>query len=112
MKSIYKPRSQVELLMIKSVLVSEGIPFNVINDEFGSLEVGPQIGLFNERIIQVPEADADRAIELIQDFTTQTSSVAPVENYSFYGKVFSIAKKWVLKLIRPEKGTEGPNQAL
>ena len=85
--------------MIKSLLVSEGIPFHVLNDGFGSLEVGPQIGLFNERIIQVPEEHAERAAEVIRDFLVTTTDVAPTENYSFFDKMRQVAEGLVFNWI-------------
>jgi hypothetical protein len=102
-KSVYKPRSGTELAMLKSLLVSEEIPFTVLNDGFGSLEVGPQIGLFNERIIQVPDEHAERAEEVIRDFLAATADVAPTENYSFFDKVLGVAESWVRKWRPPSR---------
>jgi hypothetical protein len=97
MKNVYKPKSGTELALLKSLLVGEDIPFNVVNDGFGSLEVGPQIGLFNERIIQVPDEHAARAEEVIRDFLAATADVAPTENFSFFEKVIGVAESWVRK---------------
>ena len=94
-ENVYKPKSQAELALIKSLLIGEDIPFNVLNDGFGALEAGPQIGLFNERIIQVPAEHAERARELIEDFTRETAEVAPTENFSFFDKVFTVAEDLV-----------------
>ena len=112
MRDVYRPKSGAELAMIKSLLVSEGIAYNVLNDGFGSLEVGPQIGLFNERIIQVPDDQAERANEIIQDFLDATAEVAPTENYSFYGKMLKVAKAMVCKWIRRRKGRTGSDEAM
>jgi len=104
MENVYRPKSQAELALIKSLLIGEGIPFNVLNDGFGALEAGPQIGLFNERIIQVPAEHAERARELILDFTHETAAVAPAENFSFFDKVFAVAealsRRWLARLRR------------
>jgi hypothetical protein len=101
MKNIYRPRNEAELAMIKSLLVSENIPFTVMNDGFGSLEAGPQIGLFNERIVQVPEDHAERAAEIIADFTAATAADVAVEHYSLLDKIRMTAEALVFQWIMP-----------
>ena len=110
MKNVYKPRSGTELALIKSLLVSEEIPFNVLNDGFGSLEVGPQIGLFNERIIQVSDEHAARAEEVIRDFLAATADVAPTENFSFFEKVLRVAESMLSKVTSAGKGRGEPEK--
>jgi len=51
MINLYSPTTEIELAMIKSILVSKEINYFVKNENFGSLEVGPQIALFNRRMI-------------------------------------------------------------
>jgi hypothetical protein len=112
MKDVYKPKSGAELAIIKSLLFGEGIPFNVLNEGFGSLEIGPQIGLFNERIIQVPDDHAQRASEIIQDYLSKTIDVAPVENYSFYGKVINVVVNMCRRWKRRNRENNRSNKAL
>jgi hypothetical protein len=47
--------------LLKSILEGEGIYYFVRNDNFGSLEVGPRIGLFNTKMIQVQDDHYERA---------------------------------------------------
>jgi hypothetical protein len=65
MKKIYSPQNEVELAVIKSLLDGENIPYYVHNELFGSMEVGPQIPLFNKRTIMVPEEFEESARGLI-----------------------------------------------
>lgn len=53
MKKFYTPDSEAELAVIKSVLDAEKINYFVHNDNFGSLEVGLRIDLYNVKTIWV-----------------------------------------------------------
>jgi hypothetical protein len=68
MLKIYSPNDEVELSMIRGLLDSEGIRYFVHNDHFGSMEVGPQIELFNKKVMMVAADDVDRAKGIITDF--------------------------------------------
>lgn len=68
MIKIYFPNEEVELSMIRGLLDSEGIHYFVHNDHFGSMEVGPQIELFNKKAVMVVSYDVDRAKNIIEDF--------------------------------------------
>jgi len=68
MIKIYSPNDEVELSMIRGLLESEGIHFFVHNDHFGSMEVGPQIELFNKKAIMVAPEEVDRAKHVIAEF--------------------------------------------
>ena len=68
MIKIYSPNDEVELSMIRGLLNSAGIHYFIHNDYFGSLEVGPQIELFNRKAIMVAQEDADRAKHIITEF--------------------------------------------
>jgi len=54
--------------MIRGLLESEHIHYFVHNDHFGSMEVGPQIELFNKKTVMVASADADRSKHIIEEF--------------------------------------------
>ena len=65
MRIIYSPKDELQLAMIRGLLDSEGIQYFVLNDNFGSMRVGPQIDLLNKKTIMVAPEDAERAKEII-----------------------------------------------
>lgn len=68
MKEIYTSRSEAELIVVRSVLDAEGIPYFVRNETFGSIVVGPRIDKYNTKSIVVSDESADRALELVAQF--------------------------------------------
>jgi hypothetical protein len=68
MKKLYKPENEIELSLIKSIFESESIQYFVHNDHFGSLKIGPQIDLFNTKMVMVPEEQYAKASELLNDY--------------------------------------------
>ena len=58
----------IRLAMLRGLLEAEGIDFHVHNDSYGSLMVGPHIGLYNERAVMVSREDYPRAMEVLEDF--------------------------------------------
>jgi hypothetical protein len=100
---LYSPQNEVELSLIKSILDSEDIPSVVMNDNFGSLEVGPRIGLFNAKMIQVPEEQLERAKELLADFLDKTREHAewPQKKYSLLDKVRMFVEFLLFSWIMP-----------
>jgi len=78
-KKLTKPKNEVELAFIKSLLESEGIPFHVLNDHFGSMNVGVQIEQINRKTVMVLEDDFDRARELIEGFRETVLEVEPAD---------------------------------
>ena len=69
---LYSPQNESELMLLKSILDSESINYFVRNDNFGSLEVGPRIGLFNAKMIEVQDDEYERANELLSDYFEKT----------------------------------------
>lgn len=55
MKKLYIPADESELVFLKSILESDGVPFYVLNDNFGSLYSGAYMSFFNAKTIMVPE---------------------------------------------------------
>lgn len=55
MKKLYTPVDESELVFLKSLLEAEGVPFYVLNDNFGSLYSGVYMNYFNAKTIMVPE---------------------------------------------------------
>jgi hypothetical protein len=68
MIKLYSPENESELVVIKSIFQAEGVNYYVLNDHFGTLKVGPRIGLLNAKYIFVSEEDYDSAKEILLDF--------------------------------------------
>jgi hypothetical protein len=68
MIKLYSPENESELVVIKSIFMAEGLNYFVLNDHFGTLKVGPKIGLLNAKFIYVSEEDYDLAKEILLDF--------------------------------------------
>lgn len=66
MKKLYVPRDESELVFLKSFLEAEGMPFYVLNDNFGSVYPGIYMSGFNAKTIMVPEELFDEAKQLIK----------------------------------------------
>ncbi len=89
MIKLYSPHHELELTFIKSILESEGIPYFVHNDHYGSLKIGPRIDLLNAKtIFTTPEAK-ERATELIADYLKNIE-----ENTESNGKIKSSYSIW------------------
>ena len=103
MIELYSPRNEAELALIKSLLNGEGIDFFVRNDHFGSLKVGPQIELFNAKMIFVHPEQYDSAKELISDFlkATKQERVEPQYRYSVFDKVRMLVETILFMWIMP-----------
>ena len=89
MVHLYTPRSEIEMLLLKSVFDGAGIRFFVRNEAFGSLAVGPQIEHWNVKSIYVAEADFEEAIALLREFHDRTGdddATTPAARYSFGDK--------------------------
>lgn len=68
MTRLLAPRDENELMMLRSVLECEGIPYQIQNEHFGGLYPGLNIFALNERIILVDESDYERAWVIAHDF--------------------------------------------
>lgn len=105
MIKLYKPEDEEELLLIKSILESEEIPYFVHNERFGSLWVGPQIDLYNARTIMVPEEHYNRSKELIEDFLNRIKENKEVTSpqYSLFEKVRMVVEALIFAWFIPGK---------
>ena len=65
MIKIYSLYDELELSIIRGVFDAEGIHYFILNDHFGSMRVGPQMDLINEKSIMVDPDDVDRAKGII-----------------------------------------------
>ena len=88
MIKLYSPRDLAELALIESILEGENIPYFIHNNHFGSLEIGPQIDIYNKKTIMVNEEYQERAKELINDFIKTTrDEITGIPAYSFIDKL-------------------------
>ena len=103
MINLYSPNNEVELAMIKSILDSEKINYFVKNENFGSLEVEPQIALFNRRIIIVRDDQHGRALELIKDYLHETAHREDEadQKYSLFDKIRMAIEVLLFNWIMP-----------
>lgn len=101
--NLYSPRNEVESALLKSILDSEGIGYFVRNDNFGSLEVGPHIGLFNAKMIQVQDDRYDKARELLSDYLEKTGkkSEEADRKYSLFDKIRMVIEVLVFSWLMP-----------
>ena len=100
---LYSPQNESELALLKSILDSEGITYFVRNDNFGSLEVGPRIGLFNSKMIEVQDDQYERANELLTDYFEKTKK-EPEESakeYSWVDKIRMVIEVLVFGWLMP-----------
>ena len=74
MIELYSPANEVELALLKSILDAEEINYFVRNDNFGSLEIGPKIELFNKKMIVVQDDQYEKAKELLADYLSTTEN--------------------------------------
>ena len=105
MKNLYSPKNEVELALIKSVFEGEDIYYFVHNDHFGSLEIGPQIKLFNAKMIMVQEDQYERAKDILADFLGNIieDSVISKAQYSLSDKIRMIIETILFTWFIPGK---------
>ncbi len=100
---LYSPENDAELALLKSILDSEDINYFVKNDNFGSLEVGPRIGLFNAKMIDVQDDQYERASELLADYLEKTKkdAVEQAKEYSLFDKIRMVIEVLVFGWLMP-----------
>jgi len=105
MIKLFSPRHSEELSLIKSILDSEGITYFVHNDYFGSLIIGPNIDLYNRKMILVQKDQYDRAKELLIDYLEETEEKdIPVnKSYSLFDKIRMFVEIVLFGWIMPGK---------
>lgn len=74
---LYSPESEVEGLLLRSVLDGAGIHYFVKNDTFAGLVPGPRIALCNRRIFLVPEEEITEARHLLEELLDKTTAPEP-----------------------------------
>jgi hypothetical protein len=65
---VFSPRSESEVIVVRSLLEAHDIPVFVHGRHFGSLLPGLQVGSTNMQSIMVPEERAKDALELLASF--------------------------------------------
>jgi hypothetical protein len=103
--NLYSPQNEIEASMLKSILDSEGISYFVRNDNFGSLEVGPHIGLFNAKMIEVQDNQYEKAKELLADYLEKTyvHNEEPLKKYSMFDKIRMVIEFLLFNWVMPGK---------
>lgn len=117
MIDLYSPRNENELLLLRSILDDAGVHYFVKNDVFGSLTVGPQIELYNRKILCVSDSDAEETRQIIREFLTridEPGSAAPETRYSTGDKLRMIAEFLLFGWIMPGRRSQkrGPRLRL
>lgn len=104
MIKIHSPNDELELAMIRGVFESEGIPYFIHNDHFGSMRVGPQIDLLNKKTIMIAPEDAGRAREIVVDLVgTQVPEEQEQTEYSLEQKLRMILETLLFGWFIPGK---------
>jgi len=90
---------------LKSILDAEGISYFIRNDNFGSLEVGPRIGLLNAKMIEVRDDQYETAKELLTDYLEKTHEhiEEPCKKYSMFDKIRMVIEFLIFGWIMPGK---------
>ncbi len=68
MIKIFSPADEAELTVARSMLESEGIPYHIKNEHFGSLYPGIAIKYINAKTVFVPPEYKEDAIALLSNF--------------------------------------------
>lgn len=108
MINIYIPDNEVELAFIKGILDGEHIPYFVRSDHFGTMLVGLQIPLYNQKSVLVDERYAKRASELIKDFLEKIHAepeTTKVPRYSLAETLRMFVETFAFGWIVPRKGS-------
>ena len=68
MKAIYRPRTLIELAIVRSLLAAHDVPYFVHNAGYSSLFPGIQLELLNVPTVMVPPSLAKPASELLEAY--------------------------------------------
>lgn len=101
------PRQEAELLAVRALLESEGIPFYVHNEHFGAVYPGIQVPGFNARRVMVPPSHAERARELLEGVLGARDQAAPArEPLPWSDRLRMLAEAllgWLVPAPRPRR---------
>ncbi|HXC61653.1 MAG TPA: DUF2007 domain-containing protein [Nitrospiria bacterium] len=109
MIDLYSPQNEVELALLKSILDAESINYFVRNDNFGSMQVGPQIDLYNKKMIVVQDNQYESAKELVADYLERTEKKIeePEKNYSVFDKIRMTLEVLLFGWVMPGRKNKG-----
>ena len=79
--AVFAPRSESEVIVVRSLLEAHDIPVFVHGRNFGSLLPGIQIGSANMQSIMVPEERVADALELLASFQRDDSQSSHREDH-------------------------------
>jgi hypothetical protein len=101
--TLFAPRSATELALIRGLLDAEKINYYVRNDNFGSMYIGPQIELYNKKMIMVQDDQYKQANDMLKDFLdhTEDNDNAPLSKYSVFDKVRLVAEFLLFGWVMP-----------
>jgi hypothetical protein len=100
---LFAPRNAAELALIRGLLDAEKINYYVRNDNFGSMYIGPQIELYNKKMIMVQDDQYEQANDILTDFLdhTEEKDIAPISKYSIFDKVRLVAEFLLFGWVMP-----------
>jgi hypothetical protein len=102
MIKLYSPSDEVQLALIESILEEDKIPYFIHNNHFGSLRVGPQIDILNQKTIMIDEEYEERAKELLADyFKTTEEETTEIPAYSLFDKLRMIFETLIFTWFVP-----------
>ncbi len=108
---LYSPDNEIDLALIKGILDGEGIPYFVHNEHFGSLKVGPQIPLFNQKTLMVDDRYKDHAASVIKNFLENTKpETARASGGSWPDKIRVIMEAFICGWFMPGRVWDRNNQ--
>ncbi len=124
MVELYSPRSEMELLMLRSILEDAGLRYFVRNDTFGSLYMSPYVEAYNRKTLYVPAHELDEAAALLGEFFQRTGDPPPAppeEPPGLFGRLLVRLAGWLgerpdasrpsLRVIRNERPLPPPRRA-
>lgn len=104
---LYSPDTEIEVLLLKSILEDAHIDYFIQNDTFGSLTVGPRIALYNKKTVFVADDQLDDARNLVRDLHDKTEVVDPPA-YSLGDKVRMVVEFFLFGWIMPGRRSRRP----
>lgn len=94
-------------MFLKSIFDSENIKYYVHNDNFGSLQLGPSIELFNAKTIYINESDKIEAKELLEAYLeeqkVETIETEPNKPKSLFKKLRMIIEALLFTWFIPDE---------
>jgi hypothetical protein len=118
MKKVYSSYNEVEWAFIKGILEGEGIPYFVHNEYFGTMQLGTQVSLLNQKTLMVAEKYEDRARGLIGDFLDSIRPGPGVKyrSYSIKDKIRMVVEFFLFGWVMPgniwSRDKQGPSRTM